>query len=192
MAAPKKSKPVPKFLASEVDSEIDSDSEPQSSAPVSTPRIYKGTQEVDHDLFKLEVAKMRRNVSYTDEPEIVSIEHVHIFHTVDSNGRAQDACGPVGGHFHEIIVKRDTKGVPTLVVGQPRKYVREKKRGRLVRVAVPIPIDADGEEFDTHTHTFTYLGSERIKLRVANVEAAQFESAERIRVNPPNVPGVIG
>lgn len=151
-----------------------------TNATTPNPRVYKGTRTVDHDLFKLEVAKMAKNVSFTDIPQVEFFEHCHIFHTVDSSGRKQDASNAVGGHHHDITVSMSESGVPELKVSQPRKWVKKKIKGRFQRLSVPIRLDnEEGGEVDTHTHAVRYMGSERIQLRDTNVEFAKFESAIR-------------
>lgn len=157
-------------------------------------RIYKSTQEVDHDLFKLEVATMRKNVSFTDKPHIEEFEHCHIYHTVDSSGKKQEASSPVGGHHHPITLVVDPSGVPTLKVGPPAKWVKKKIRGVMRRVSEPIWLEGaegvEGErERDEHTHAVSYLGSERIKLRQPNVEFAKMESALK-SMREPSIEGV--
>ncbi len=162
---------------------------PQVKAPKvkQAERIYKNTQEVDHDLFKLKPASMKKNVSFTDEPRYEFFEHCHIFHTVDSNGKPQEACTPVGGHVHKIEVVHEG-GVPALKVSPAMHWVRRKKGARFQRMLVPITeTDPDG---DDHTHASMYLGSERIKLRESSLEFAKFDAAMRAKENP-TVEGVV-
>ena len=148
-------------------------------------RVYKSSQEIDHDLFKLTLAKMKKNVSYNEEaPDYEDVEHVHFFHTVDSNGKAQTMSNAVGGHFHEVEVVHNTKGgLPTLKISAPLKWVRERVRGKNVRVARPLPED-------NHRHGMLYLGSQKIKPRQASMEFAKFESALRQKQEAP-VEGVL-
>lgn len=153
------------------------------------PRIYKGTQEIDHDLFKLEVGTMVKDVSYNDKPDLVKIEHVHLFHTVDSNGRAQETCTPVGGHCHKITVVRNADGVPSIQVGPPVKYIRKKVKGVYKKVLAPIILDEEEDTRDTHTHAVTYMGSEKIQLRRTNPEFAKFEATVTAQ-QTPSVDGV--
>lgn len=157
-------------------------------------RIYKGQQKVDHDLFKLKVASMRKNVSFNDKPEIVSFEHCHIFHTVDSYGQKQFTTNAVGGHFHEVtVIENPNGGVPKLEISEPKKWVVKKVRGRKKKIAVPVVLvdDEEGKEVDTHTHEFEYLGSSQIHLRKPNLEFAKFDSALRAKQQPA-VEGVHG
>ncbi len=151
-------------------------------------RFYQGTEEIDHDLFKLESATMKKNVSYTDVPDYEKIEHVHMFHTVDSNGRKQDASTAVGGHFHLVTVIDQANGVPTLDVSGPMKHVMKRVKGKKTRVAIPLT-DED-EDGDTHTHAVTYLKSEKIKRREANAAFASYEAEIAAKQNP-SLPGVI-
>lgn len=144
-------------------------------------RAYKGTQVVDHDLFKLEAAKMKKNVSYTEELMIELFDHCHMFHTVDSNGKKLDVSSPVGGHFHPIKVTRSESGVPEITVGPPHKFVMKKRNGRKVKVAVPVSfgsVDDEGSErvLDDHTHRATYLGSEKVSIRQPSVEFAKLDA----------------
>ena len=101
-------------------------------------RVYKGTTEIDHDLYKLGVSKMKRNVGLNGAVEIIELEHCHIFHTVDSNGRPQTTCSPVGGHHHEIEVIPQADGVPLIKMSGPRKWIKKRVRGKLQRVSVPV------------------------------------------------------
>jgi len=160
-----------------------------------TARVFKGSQELPHDLFKLKVASMKRNVSYTDVPIIDHIEHVHIFHTIDSSGKRQTESTPVGGHFHQIEVHHNAMGVPHLVVGPAMKWVKKRVKGqrKAKRVAVPVrwQIGEDEWETDNHTHQSEYLGSEMIHLRKSNPEAAKAETAIRMKMEPPPVEGVM-
>lgn len=147
-------------------------------------RIYRGTQEVDHDLFKLSMAEMRKNVSYTDRPDWQKFEHCHIFHTVDSNGKPQEACSAVGGHFHLVKVINEPGKVPALEISGPKRHMNVKREGVLTKIVADV-------EGDTHTHDYMYIRSERIALRKTNAEFAQFEAGVRMK-REGSVEGVIG
>jgi len=211
-APPKKNKPAidpaESFEANEVDESTESNlsvatvgATAESNAPLkSIAREYKNQGDVDHDLFKLTVAKMKKNVSWNDSPEIVDMEHCHMFHTVDSSGKRLDQSSAIGGHFHPIKVVAVEGQVPRLEVGPARKWVMKKKNGALVRTAVPIVLVAEFNDdengnsqplIDNHSHGAVYLGSEKIKLRQANMEAAKFESALKLQ-REPAVDGVFG
>lgn len=148
-------------------------------------RVYKGSQEVDHDLFKLVVAKMRRNISWsggTAPEDYVFLDHCHMFHTFDSSGRKQTRSTKTGGHFHEVTIVK-TGGVPRVTISGPKTEIKKRVNGR-VR---PQVIDLSD---DDHTHEAEYIRSERIKIRSSNVEAAKVESFIRAQ-QEVSVPGVL-
>ncbi len=174
MAKPINQKPIQAPAAQETQ---------EATQPTQTARVYKGEQVLDHDLFKLLPATMMKNVSYTDKPDYAKIEHCHIFHTIDSSGKRQDACNAVGGHLHLVTVTHNYAGVPSLEVSGPVRYVKQKNRGVYSRVAVPM-------EDDTHTHEVQYLGSEKIQMRKPNMEFAKLDAIMRAKQDI-TVPGVI-
>lgn len=169
-------------------SEVESDEAERSEETQATERVYKGTQEVDHDLFKLEVAPMLKNVSFSEEkPRYEQTEHVHWFHTVDSMGQPMKHTPAVGGHFHEIILVTDAKGgLPKAMCSPPMKWVRGPgANGRMQRIAVEL-------DYDRHTHTLKYEGSERFKIRNAvNTEFAKLQAALEAK-KPSSVDGIKG
>lgn len=164
---------------------------PANLARAGGERVYKGTQELDHDLFKLDVARMKKNVSFTEIPIWNYSEHVHIFHTIDSSGKKQTECAPVGGHFHAVEVTMSPDGVPSLKVSKPMIWVlvRDRKTGKKVKTAV-LMTDEDPDS-DDHTHEVIYLGSEKIRLRKTNLEFAKFH-AQIMAVQNPSIPGISG
>lgn len=123
-------------------------------------RIYKGEAEIDHDLFKLEVANLKKNISIDDErPIYVGVEHCHFYHTYDSNGKIQETCNPIAGHSHKITMKENADGELEITCGPPivksgGKYQQMKN--------------------DNHTHDIRYLRSERMKVRRINEQATMF------------------
>lgn len=169
-------------------SEVESDEAERSEETLRTERVYKGTQEVDHDLFKLEIAPMLKNVSFSEEqPRYEQTEHVHWFHTVDSMGQPMKHTPAVGGHFHEIILVPDANGgVPRAMCSPPMKWVRAKgANGRMQRVAIEL-------EHDHHTHTLNYHGSEKFKIRnTVNTEFAKLQAALEAK-KPGPVEGIKG
>jgi len=145
---------------------------PTTSKPT---RIIKGMREFEHDLFKLKVAPMKRNISWKYyEPDIRQIEHCHIYHSCDEKGKPQQYCAPVGGHFHKIEVDWSEFGTdksgPKVTVGPALQYKHVKLRGagrRMVKRIVPVSFYGEdknsGEELsikDTHTHEVEYLDTE--------------------------------
>lgn len=134
-------------------------------------RIFKKDKIIYHDLFKLEVAKMLKNLFwYKITPdEYVAIEHCHFFHTFDSSGKKLTNSTSVGGHFHKLELQDMGKGNPPKIISMsgPLKTVRHKDEyGKRVKIDVPV------NSVDTHVHKHTYLQSDEVKLRKINSEAA--------------------
>lgn len=153
-------------------------------------RLYRGTKEIDHDLFKLLPAEMLKNVSINPEtPDLQKATHVHFFHTVDSNGKKQLRSASVGGHFHDVEVIEDPNGgVPKLKISPAKIAVRKKVRGVATIVSEPVRVykDPHSEDaiVDDHTHDYEYVNSCRVAMRQANVEFAKFESQIKAHQNP--------
>jgi len=147
-------------------------------------RVYKGTQQFHHDLFKLSVSKMLKFVGYQTSskawfkadngqtnPDWLELEHTHIYHSVDSSGKIQIYSAPVGGHFHEIEVIRDKKD-PDLIIqakckSGPLKWEVKMRNGKAQKIAVPV------SEFDKHKHTVDYVRSDMIERTKLSAEAAK-------------------
>lgn len=147
---------------------------------------WKGDFEFRHDLVRLKVSTMQKNVSYKKYvPQLEPVQHEHFFHSVDMKGRANRYCQAVGGHFHEVTVdwdRPDAHGNPTIKVGPALREIdvkskatgKVRKRIEKVRFASGmIEGDMDGgpedDEVvevsyinDEHTHTAQYEGSEML------------------------------
>lgn len=159
-----------------------------ATAPINQPieRIYKGSGQIDHDAYKLEVATFDRNISWNDVPEYVGVEHAHFFHTIDSDGRTQTYSTPTGGHFHKMrVVPNPNGGPPTVTCDSgPLMMVKKKVKGKWTRVAEPTA----GE--DVHTHSVKYLKSDKIELRKVHANAVAIVTNDAQKGAP--VPGIIG
>ncbi len=157
------------------------------SRPRQDARTYAKTQSVDHDLFKLELGKFRRDLSLDRDGSLMDeVEHVHYFHTVDSAGRVQKLSNLVGGHFHEMTVEQDPEGgVPIVTAGPAMVYI-SKKVGKKAAVKLAVPY-----EEDQHTHEVTYMGSQKIQLRKANIEFAKMQAEVAARAEQ-TLDGVVG
>lgn len=143
-------------------------------------RRLKQSQKTWHDLFKLDLQFMRKNINGDlPTPNIVDVEHVHFFHTVDSDGRPQDKCSPIGGHFHRMKVIPQGPGKPPLVqcVSGPLKMA---KRGNKV-VEAPV-------EDDDHVHAVSYIDSQEIEIRKKSVVAAQVQAMVESQTSPSFTP----
>lgn len=177
-ARPSQQKSAQSVISQEVDQNA-------ASAPTTQKRVFGQGKKLIHDLFKLSVAKMRRNDSWNEErPIYIELEHCHIFHTIDSSGRKQDTCSPVGGHHHKMTVTYSADGAPTVTCSPAMKYVRKRVNGENTRVLVEI-------EDDDHTHEVEYIRSEEIEPRRVSAEWIKLQS-EMIAKQEPKVDGVIG
>lgn len=151
-------------------------------------RFYQGDREMDHDLFRLNVANMVKNVGVDapdQEPTIVEMAHTHFFHTVDSDGRPQTHSVYIGGHCHKMTVlpASEPGEVPTVICGPAVREVRKKHRGKFIKVWENLPDD-------THSHEVQYIRSDKIRLRTANAEAANVIAVEAQKTAP--IPGIQG
>ena len=182
--------------------------EEPSVAPTTKPfqRFQRGTEEIDHHLFKLKVANMRRNVSYRfRDPQIAEVEHVHFFHSInDTTMQPNKYSGAVGGHFHEVKLEIDptTGDILSAKCGPAVTFVNRKVAGgrsvrRVERVKWekynegPAPeMNEDGEvlepegnsaevitDYDGHTHELLYMGSEKFTAQ-SKMESRKAETAK--------------
>lgn len=126
-----------------------------------------------HHLYKLEVAKIKKNVGLNGEVEIQEVEHVHFFHSIDRNGVEQFTTVPTGGHFHELkLVKPATANEPPVYECSPalKKVKKKDKYGRWTVATVPY------NGFDNHTHDVKYIRSEEYIPVTVNPEFAKFHA----------------
>ena len=149
-------------------------------------RIFNENRVIYHDLYKLTVAAMKKNMMWhpIDPQDYVSIEHVHFFHTFDSAGKQQIHSTSVGGHFHEIEVIEQGDGQPPIVkcASGPKKYVRRKsKYGKNKYEKVMVDVNP----VDKHVHDVIYLQSNEQKIRKINEEAAKLIGANARLVAKP-------
>lgn len=110
-----------------------------------------------HSLYKLLPAKFKRNVSFTDSPQWEDAEHVHFFHSINSNGEPQKECVPIGGHFHEMLMLSPATETspPVYKCSGPLKRIRQKNYEGLWEV-----VNAPASSNDFHTHDIEYKHSE--------------------------------
>jgi hypothetical protein len=136
--------------------------------------ILRGTQEFRHDLFKSDVKKFLKNLSFSKgKVEIVGIEHTHIFHSHSSQGVPLKYTNAVGGHYHAVTVSVDPDGTLRAKCGPPLRNAVKKKPSGQKKVVVPVKwhneeadMDNGQSEWveDTHTHDFTYIASEFLSV----------------------------
>jgi hypothetical protein len=136
-------------------------------------RVFKANKMIYHDLFKLHVSNMKKNVSWQrDILDLKDVEHVHFFHTYDSSGKKQTSCVPTGGHFHLVETEDQGEGLPPKIVSVsgPMVWGNEKDRYTGKRRRIPVPYLKDD---DNHTHDIEYIESSEIKVRSINAEAVK-------------------
>jgi hypothetical protein len=143
--------------------------------------FLRGAKEFRHDLFKSDVQKMKRNTSFQKGVvKIVELEHAHVYHSHNSQGKAQEFTATVGGHFHQIVESgTDPNGKPWVKCGPPLMEKFLKRRGGQKRVKLPVEWhDDDGKKIaDTHTHEMVYEGSEYLSDRKVRAIQAQTQKA---------------
>ncbi len=151
-------------------------------------RVFGNSRTIDHDLFKLLVAPLQRDVSWNDRPDIETIEHCHFFHTIDSDGRVQTYSTPTASHFHkmEVVPNADPTKPPTVrCASGPLKWVRKRIRGKMTKL-----VESTSTEDcpDDHTHEVLYRCSNKVAVRTANAAAVAIITAEAQKTAP--IPGV--
>jgi hypothetical protein len=167
---------------------------PQASS-IPAQRVYADEIVIEHDLYKLKLASMKKNVAYMPNTfEILSVQHEHFFHTVDSSGTKQKHSNLVGSHFHQMTVVPQGNGAPPIVkCGPAVKEVKKLVNGRVVKVVEPClryPDERGDMQVDNHTHEIEYIKSNKIPVRKVNAEAVKVISAEAAKGAP--IPGVTG
>ena len=149
----------------------------------------RGAKEFRHDLFKSDVRKMKKNTSFQKGVvKITELEHAHVVHSHNSNGRPQAFTSTVGGHFHAVEFGTDENGRPTVKCGPAMREIFRKTPIGQKREKVPVEWhDAvQGRPVvDNHTHVFEYEGSEilsdrKVKQIQAKNQAATQDAAGEI------------
>lgn len=154
------------------------------SNPVTTPSgiRVKGQRKVWHHLFKSDVQKMKKNVSFKKgQPKIEELDHTHVFHNINSQFKPQTITQISCGHFHEV--KWEMKnGVPVIThVGPPMRYGYVQRPAGQKRVAQKVAWFDGNEEkeiVDNHRHTFAYIHSE--ELSEETLRNVQHDTAQAI------------
>jgi hypothetical protein len=114
-------------------------------------RTFEKDRLIASDLFRLEIASMRKNIGFdAKNPIWEGVPHIHFFHTRCSDGRVQLECSAVGGHKHKMIALSSEKS------GEVTQYACGPAAG------------------DNHTHDVTYIQSEEVSARIKNEKAASF------------------
>lgn len=152
-------------------------------------RVFGNKFGFKSDLFKLEVAECNINKSWNDAPNLEEVEHVHFFHTYDSDGRKMEKSNIVANHFHVVEYENQTDkdgkilaDLPVKIksVSPPMREVKERIKGKWTKVIRPIKADLE----DNHTHEITYRRSEEIVARQISAQAVNIEAQEANKTAP--------
>jgi hypothetical protein len=138
-------------------------------------------------LYKLELNYFKRNRAFmpNEKPDWEKIEHVHHFHTIDSNGKRQTRSTSIGGHFHIMeVVSQSKDGVNVYKCSPAMKPVKRKNE------AGAVIIEPQELDYDNHTHEVTYERSTKIELRKQNPNAVNVIAADANKTAP--IAGVVG
>lgn len=132
----------------------------------------RGTERIFHHLFKGQVSKFLKNLSWKkDNPNLTKVEHVHFFHTVNSHGIPQKFTQAVGGHFHEVQWSTDDQGNLIAKCGPPLKKVGYPGPDGLTQwvneeIKFHDAVGSMGKRgatyVDDHTHEMVYMGSDEL------------------------------
>lgn len=164
----------------------------QEAAPA---RVYRSQTQKIHDLYKLEVAKAKKDISWDGNPTYVDIEHCHFFHSVDSAGNVQNTSTTINGHFHvlEVVTPATDENPAVYKCSGPVKWVLKKqKNGQMKKVLQnAIGTDDDGLAVDNHVHEVTYIQSQKLMPSKANMEAMKLQAQIAAKFNQ-SMPGVVG
>lgn len=157
------------------------------SAQQSQQRIIGGKAQVKSDLFKLEISPCMVNKSYNDIPDLYEQEHIHWFHTYDSDGKKHTRSIAVAGHFHVIEYEQtanENEPVKILSVSGPMHEVKRKIKGRWVKVTEAVSSSLE----DDHTHEITYKKTDIVEIRSQSPNAINIVAAEAQKTAP--IPGI--
>ena len=135
-------------------------SESVNPEPITPKRIMSNEMKIHHDLFKLELGYYKKEVGYNrNGPKTYeSVEHVHFFHSYDSNSRKMTTSGAAGGHKHKVTMSMDSEGNLIAEVGEACDMA-----GR--------PL----ENGDKHTHSARYIRSDIVNVRRSNEHALKYK-----------------
>jgi Lon protease-like protein len=145
-----------------------------------------------HHAFKLDTEVMLKNTNFKKfSPTLEKFEHTHIFHTIDSQGRRQTKCSPVGGHYHYVDFKENPDGSVTVSCGPAKQIVEKRlKSGGFRRTEAEISFydeRTDGNTVDSHKHEVMHLYSEEIQIDPSRQNAA---AAIKATLEPKSHPDI--
>lgn len=133
--------------------------------------VYRDQVQIDHHLFKGEVAKCIKRDKFGPIP-FLQIEHVHFFHSVNSAGQKQRFSNAVAAHMHEWTYQSNPEtGEWEAKCGPPlRKNVRLGKNGqtKVTYDRIKFKDDEGNQIDDNHSHQMSYMGSQKISQATVN------------------------
>lgn len=128
-----------------------------------------------HDAFISDNKECFRNISYEHlKPNLVRVDHKHIFHSHSNNGRVLSRTGSACGHWHNVEPYIDpVSGELKAKCGPAMHEVTIlTQTGRTVTRIEPVSFEEEilvGENaggtrriVDDHTHELNYIGSEEL------------------------------
>jgi len=135
-------------------------------------RKLERSSKVHHDLFRLDVANTKKNMSWDESaPNWVPVPHAHFYHSVTSDGKAQDNSVATAGHFHPIEVHYDGDKISGATCGEPMVMHNGK---------------AHPYANDKHTHDMSYIDSEVVEKRTTNADAVKMIAQSKAEENKAN------
>lgn len=160
-------------------------------APKVVPKIvYRDQVEADHHLFKAKVAKCLKSDKY-GPVKLKSVEHVHFFHTINSDGSEQHQTPAIAGHVHEVTWRIDEEGNLVAKCGPPLKKVIKAGRGGLAKVTwerIRVKDEDNNILEDNHQHEMEYMGSEKIsQSKIQQIQQANSAKLGQMGVRPEHV-----
>jgi hypothetical protein len=171
----------------------------QKTSKLPSQKVLGSQLEFEHDLFKLDVATFKRNVSWKYlEPRLLEAEHVHWYHSKNSKGKYMQYSTAVGGHKHEVTIDWET-GKATCGPAITLEAIKIPNTHRVYKKWVPVGFDAvnmdTGEPYrivDDHTHEIKYIKSDIMSEATTRemqakdrAQIAPMISQSKIPVTPP-------
>jgi len=157
---------------------------PKAKKKIKPKIVMRGTSKFWAHHFKASLSNMLKNRSYQyGVLKIEKLEHVHMFHSKNSQGKAMPYTAPVGGHFHEVTISKDDEGNIIAECGPALQYVHKKlPNGRMKKSIQKLAwYDAEKDEkvYDDHKHEMEYLDSEH--LSPAKIKADREANAKHMK-----------
>ena len=174
------------------------DVEVKAVTPAVQPKTkYRNQMETESHLFKAELARCLKVDKWGAE-KVKRVEHVHFFHSHNSQGKEMTQTAAVGGHIHEVSYGVDSDGNWVAKCGPPLRKVTRLVAGvprvKYEKITYKNPdYTGDNDEIlvDDHTHEMTYRGSEKLSTaRVQEIQRENYAAVGRPNVEAHTAPKV--